>query len=227
MEEDDWEGGINVLLEAFEVLEDQNLDNENVDEQTLSNAWNIAGAGAKACVGNYDMYTVFRTGLITCIQDGLVHLSSQYGLMTKCLKTCRSVSNIERGAQDLLEIGAVWRLLQVVRSNAHEDTTFEALECLNNLANFPFTRSALIAEGVAQVCETVVNEEVQNYVPIESELLLHSLRAFSLLCKLYGKDEDGSGAELIARNISVGSILSCFLFLTTTCHSVYSGGAKN
>lgn len=203
--EDDWEGGIAVFLEAFEVLEDQNLDHDNVDEQVLSNAWDIVCTGARACVGNSEMYTVFRRGFITCIQDGLVHLTSQFGLMTKCLKTCRNVSSIERGAQDLIEIGVIWRLLQVVRSDAHEDTTFEALECLNNLANFPFTRSALIAEGVAQVCEAVVNQGVQDYVPNVSDLLLHSLRAFSLLCKLYGKDEEGSGADLIARNLSVSS----------------------
>jgi hypothetical protein len=215
-DDEDLQDGLQEIFHAFELLSHQNAtpEDDDIDEKALSNAWDLVTSGARRLAAmplNVEMndedlvvQAMLQTSLIVCIREGLARGISEKELLMKCLNTCCALCSIGAATQDLLAAGVVRSLAQLVRDRSDTDISFNALECLNNLAVFPSARSALIAEGVPPMCETLLAEDSSLYDNAESHLVL-SLRTFGLLCKLYGKDEDGPGADILFRNLSVSA----------------------
>ena len=198
---------LRVLLEALQALSLQPGDEEELNEEEQLAGWVMMKMAADKLASKAShnqnlppLADTIRINLVDRVRDYLTREAVGLEVRMKVLEVCEVLCRMPVAVHAVLGAHIVAKLIPFVASEESDPKkAFLALDCLNSLASHNIVDSALIAAGVPDLCKTM-------FVHLESNTnprFILGLKAMQVLCKMFGKQESGHGADILFGNMNV------------------------
>lgn len=205
--------------ETFQILLNQNDLGSSSTVDELHEAWSAVKMMAEHLRMNVnslpeDEIADVVTSFASVVGAGLARPDGNERLLQACLETCLVLcSDSFHSLQNLQDHGAIPRLFQILknRSNFGIPISLLVFEIVNLIAMRDVMHSAIIAADLPEVLASLVQQHIKTTTFNESDQeFVLAVRAWAILCKLYGKQESGRGADIVLSLIDVSFYVSEF-----------------